>query len=79
METKQAKRMLEKSRKFFETIDKFAKYLNLLNLAFSELCKAVKIAMTLPVSTAGYERSFSELKIIKNHPRKTMANSRLKF
>ena len=48
-ETKQAKRMLEKKGKLCETIDEFAKFLNPLNLAFSELCKAVKIAMTLPV------------------------------
>ena len=39
METKQAKRMFEKSGKFFETIDEFAEYLNLLNLAVSESCQ----------------------------------------
>jgi hypothetical protein len=59
--------MLEKKGKVFETIDEFAELLNPLNLAFSELCKAVKIAMTLPVSTAGCERTFSKLKIIKKH------------
>ena len=32
METRQAKRMLEKSGKLFETIDKFAEYLNGLTL-----------------------------------------------
>ena len=79
METKQAKRMLEKKGKVFETIDEFAEFLNPLNLALSELCKAVKIAMTLPVSTAGCERTFSKLKIIKNHLRTRMSNSRLKF
>ena len=34
--------------------------------------------MTLPVSTAGCERSFSKLKLIKTHLRTTMADERLK-
>ena len=54
METRQARRMLEKKGETFET-------------------------MTLPVSTAGCERTFSKLKIIKNHLRTRMSNSRLKF
>ena len=78
METTQARRMLEKKGEIFETIDEFAEFLNPLNLAFSELCKAVKIAMTLPVRTAGCERTFSKLNH-QNHFRTRMSNCRLNF
>lgn len=37
----------------------------------------LKIAVTLPVSSASTERSFSKLKIIKTRLRSTMAESRL--
>ena len=47
-------------------------------MAFSELLKAARIAITLPVSTTGCERSFSKLKLIKSHLRMTIANARLK-
>ena len=57
--------MFEKKGETLETIDEFSEFLNPLNIAFLELCKAAKIAMTLPVSTAGCERTFSKLKIIK--------------
>jgi hypothetical protein len=43
METKQAKRMLEKKGKVFETIDEFAEFLNPLNLAFSDSIKLSKL------------------------------------
>ena len=78
METRQAKRMFQKSEVCFETVEEFVKYLKPLEMAFSELLKAAKIAITLPVSTAGCERSFSKLKLIKNHLRTTMVNERLK-
>ena len=78
METRQAKRMFQKSVVCFETVEEFVKYLKPLEMAFSELLKAAKIAITLPVSTAGCERSFSKLKLIKNHLRTTMVNERLK-
>ena len=78
METRQAKRMLQRSGVGFETLEEFVKYLKPLEMAFCELIKAARIAITLPVSTAGCERSFSKLKLIKNHLRTTMANARLK-
>ena len=78
METRQAKRMMPWSGVGFETLEELFKYLKHLEMAFCELLKAARIAITLPVSTAGCERSFSKLKLIKNHLRKTMANARLK-
>ena len=38
---------------------------------------ALKIAVTIPVSSASSERSFSKLKILKNRLRTSMSNSRL--
>ena len=78
METRQAKRMLQSSGVGFKTLEEFVKYLKPSEMAFCELIKAARIAITLPVSTAGCERSFSKLKLIKNHLRTTMANARLK-
>ena len=43
--------------------------LELLPLAYSEIIKLVKIAMTLPVTTAGNERFFSCLKRVKTYLR----------
>ena len=61
-----------------ETLEEFVKYLKPLEITFSELLKAARIAITLPVSTTGCERSFSKLKLIKSHLRMTIANARLK-
>ena len=61
----------------FETFEEFVKDSKPLEMAFSGFPKAAKISITLPVSTAGCERSFSKLKLIKNHLRMTMANARL--
>ncbi|KAK3932531.1 Zinc finger MYM-type protein 1 [Frankliniella fusca] len=44
---------------------------------FPALYIALRIAVTLPVSSASTERSFSKLKIIKNRLRSTMAQERL--
>lgn len=44
---------------------------------FHELFRLCKIAVALPVSSAACERSFSALKLIKNHLRTTMLDSRL--
>ena len=45
--------------------------------AFPEFTKLVRIAMTIAVSTAHCERSFSALKRIKNFLRSTMGENRL--
>ena len=44
---------------------------------FVELFRICKIAPVLPVSSAAGERSFSALKLIKNHLRTTMQDNRL--
>ena len=58
MELRQAKRMNERTGATFHTVEEFAEHLKPLFMAFTELYKVIKIAMTLPVSTAGCERSF---------------------
>ena len=44
---------------------------------FPNLSKIIKIALTLPLTSASAERSFSKLKIIKNRLRSTMRQDRL--
>ena len=44
---------------------------------FPNLWVALRILLTLPVSVASGERSFSKLKLIKNHLRSTMSDDRL--
>lgn len=64
-----------------KTVQDFAKYLivdnYLLAPNFSEVCTACMLFLTLPVSVAQAERSFSKLKIIKNHLRSSMSQHRL--
>ena len=45
--------------------------------SFAELANVCILFMTLPVSVATAERSFSKLKIIKNYLRSTIAQERL--
>uniref|UniRef100_A0A672IDP5 HAT C-terminal dimerisation domain-containing protein n=1 Tax=Salarias fasciatus TaxID=181472 RepID=A0A672IDP5_SALFA len=44
---------------------------------FQELFRLLRIAIALPVSSAACEQSFSALKLIKTHVRKTMTDDRL--
>lgn len=44
---------------------------------FSEICTACMLFLTLPVTVATAERSFSKLKLIKNYLRSTMCEERL--
>lgn len=44
---------------------------------FPNLCVALRIGLTLPVTVASGERSFSKLKLIKNYLRSTMSQERL--
>lgn len=48
-----------------------------LEQAFPNLSVLLRISVTLPVSTAGVERSFSRLKLIKTYLRSTMNQERL--
>ena len=75
MEVKLVKRTLE--TKELEHIGDVFLALVSLKAAFPEFTKLVRIAMTIAVSTAHCERSFSALKRIKNYLRSTMGENRL--
>lgn len=48
-------------------------------LSFSEVSTALQLFLTLPVTVASAERSFSKLKIIKNYLRNSIGQDRLKY
>ena len=75
MEAKLAKRTFQ-TRKLESTKDVLLALLSLKD-AFPELTKLVRIALTIAVSTAQCERSFSALKRIKTYLRSTMGEDRL--
>ena len=56
-----------------ETIQEIAKFLTNKQYKYPNLLKAYQIALTIPVSIASSECSFSKLKIVKNYLRSTMA------
>jgi len=60
------------SEDFLKSLAKFGKYV------FFSLQVAVQLLLTLSVSVASCERSFSKLKIIKNYLRTSMSQDRLK-
>ena len=81
-ELHQAKRLLERSSKdtnFINpsTILSFLSFLTPFKAAFHELHRLCKIAVSLPVSTASCERSFSALRQIKTYVRNSMVETRL--
>lgn len=44
---------------------------------FPNVCIALRILLTIPITSAGAERSFSKLKLIKNYLRNSMSQQRL--
>ena len=75
MESTLAKRTLEKTD--MESVGDVFRELVPLKVAFPTLLKAIQIALTIAVSTAECERSFSALKRIKTYLRSTMTEQRL--
>ena len=75
IETTLAKRTLE-SKSLHNTRDVLLQLLPL-NDAFPQLTKLIRIAMTIAVSSAHCERTFSALKRIKTYLRSTMGEQRL--
>lgn len=65
----------------FEKCDIHAVFLNMhqrgLNSVYPNLCKLYRLVLTLPVTSASCERSFSALKFVKGHLRTVMAEQRL--
>lgn len=53
------------------------KYLGPLKESYANITTAYRILLTIPVTVASGERSFSKLKLIKNYLRSTMAQDRL--
>lgn len=77
-ELPQLKRILERKKTSGLEIPKSLMELTVfLELYGDTMFKLCKIALALPVSTVSCERSFSLLKLIKNHLRNTMSNKRL--
>lgn len=60
-----------------DSIVKLATVLNKYKMSFNELYKLAVIAVTIPPSSAGCERSFSSLRQIKSYLRNNMGNTRL--
>lgn len=64
------------------TVEDLAKLLitenSVLSSSFPEVCTAIILFLSIPVTVATAERSFSKLKIIKNYLRSTMGQERLK-
>jgi len=48
-----------------------------LTVSFPEVCTALLLFLTIPVTSASAERSFSKLKMIKGYLRSTMTQDRL--
>jgi Domain of unknown function (DUF4371)/hAT family C-terminal dimerisation region len=80
-EVYQAKRLLQRKKDSGMeppmSLLAFTRFLESYKDAFHELYRLCQIGITLPVSSAGCERSFSSLKRIKTYLRNSMTDSRL--
>ena len=61
----------------FETLQDIATFAEEMKSAFPLTCKAYQLLLTIPVTVAKDERTFSRLKIIKSPLRTTMSDERL--
>ena len=75
IELLQAKKILK--NKEVETISDVIDNLSILKAAFPELLKLLNIALTIAVTSAACERSFSSLKRTKTYLHSTMSQTRL--
>jgi len=77
----QSRRLIDRTKEKDDvvpcTLLELTKFSEPYKLAFQELYRLACIALTLPVSSASCERSFSAMKLIKSHLRSTMCDSRL--
>jgi hypothetical protein len=71
-----AKNMFESNSKA-SSPDTVLKLLTDMKFAFPDLVLFTKLVLTIPVSSAGAERSFSAMKRVKTYLRSTMADNRL--
>lgn len=71
------KRYKEENKYEIHTLPQLLTLLTEYRLAFHELHKMAVIAVTIPVSSASCERSFSCLRRLKSYLRNTMANERI--
>ena len=60
-----------------QEITDLVQFLIPMRVAFTELLKLLQLALTIPVTTASCERSFSSLKRIKLYLRSRMGQERL--
>lgn len=74
-ELRDVSRILQHSMKPLDVINYL--YQNNLNTLYPNTCIALRILLTLPVSVASGERSFSKLKLIKNYLRNSISQSKL--
>ena len=61
----------------FETVTMASKFVHERKILLPSLTKAYQYFLTLPISVASVERSFSKMKIVKNRLRTTMTDERL--
>ena len=71
------KKLLLKESEQPTSLEQFLSFLSPYRAAFEWLYKLLLIAVTLPVTSASCERSFSKMKVVKTFLRNSMSNERL--
>ena len=79
-EVHQMRRLLERKKEQGETLSSTLEFLSMLKPykdSFEDIYKLLRFAVTLPVTSASCERSFSCMRRVKTYLRNRMANPRL--